>query len=121
MLKLKNLVRKIENIEADIVISQEGIVEVWNTLATGVFGWTEGEAIGTLLETLVIPERYREAHRKGLERFRLTASGLELCQQLRVHGLHKEGYEIELEVSVLASAADGVTRFLGFIQQIHPT
>src|SRR5580704_19142534 len=40
--------------------------------AVGVFGWSRDEAVGRTMADLIIPERYRKAHRNGLRRYGLS-------------------------------------------------
>ena len=52
-------------LDAVIVMKSDGVVADWNDRAVGVFGWSREEAIGRIRADLIIPERYREAHRNG--------------------------------------------------------
>ena len=56
-------------LDAVIVMKSDGIVVDWNDRAVSIFGWSREEAVGRTLGELVIPERYREAHKKGLRRY----------------------------------------------------
>ena len=53
-------------LDAVVIMKSDGIVADWNDRAMSVFGWSRDEAVGRTMADLVIPERYREAHRKGL-------------------------------------------------------
>ena len=53
-------------LEAFVSISVEGRVEAWNPAAERTFGWSRAEASGQFLDELIIPERFRHAHRAGL-------------------------------------------------------
>ena len=52
-------------LDAVVVMKPDGVVADWNDRAVGVFGWSREEAIGRIRADLIIPERYREAHRNG--------------------------------------------------------
>ena len=54
-------------LDAVVIMKSDGIVADWNDRAMSVFGWSRDEAVGRTMADLVIPERYREAHRKGLD------------------------------------------------------
>src|SRR5262245_32289181 len=56
-------------LDAVVIIKSDGIVSDWNDRAASVFGWSRDEAIGRIMADLIIPERHREAHRKGLRRY----------------------------------------------------
>ncbi len=48
-----------------VVINDDGTIAEWNSGAEEAFGYSAQEAVGKPL-TILMPERYREAHRKGL-------------------------------------------------------
>ena len=56
-------------LDAVVVMRDDGIVADWNDQAVNVFGWTHKEAVGRPMADLIIPERYREAHKNGLKRY----------------------------------------------------
>lgn len=55
-------------LDAAIVMRPDGVVTDWNDRAVDIFGWSRDEAVGRTMADLIIPERYREAHRNGLRR-----------------------------------------------------
>ena len=55
-------------LDAVVVMRDDGTVADWNDQAVNVFGWTREEAVGHAMADLIIPERYRKAHKNGLER-----------------------------------------------------
>src|SRR5678815_3928137 len=52
-----------------ITIDRRGLITGWNNHAEKMFGWPRTEAMGRELADLVIPERFRDAHRQGLQRY----------------------------------------------------
>ena len=60
-------------LDALVLMSEDGVVAGWNDHAVTLFGWTRAEALGRTMADLIIPERYRAAHKHGLERY--LASG----------------------------------------------
>src|SRR6516164_3902564 len=50
-------------LDAVVVMKSDGVVADWNDRAAGVFGWPRDEAGGRIMADLIIPGRYREAHR----------------------------------------------------------
>ena len=55
-------------LDAVIVMRDDGVVAEWNRHAVTMFGWTREEALRRAMADLIIPERYRAAHRNGLQR-----------------------------------------------------
>ena len=85
----------------DAIISADsrGAIIFWNRGARAIFGYAEAEVLGRPL-TLLMPERYRAAHRDGVERLRATGEPRILGKTLEVHGLRKDGAEFPLELSL---------------------
>lgn len=53
--------------DAIIYAGKEGTVQVWNTAAATMFGFSREEAMGQSLD-IIIPEQFREAHWAGFNR-----------------------------------------------------
>ena len=70
-------------LSAVVVIDAGGKITDWNARAETVFGWTRREALGQELAETIIPPRYREAHRRGLEHFLETGEGPVLIDSSR--------------------------------------
>jgi PAS domain S-box-containing protein len=87
-------------LDAVVVMKSDGVVADWNDRAAGVFGWSRDEAVGRTMADLIIPERYREAHRNGLQRYLETGIGSVLGTRIEVAGLKKSGTEFPVELSI---------------------
>jgi sigma-B regulation protein RsbU (phosphoserine phosphatase) len=81
-------------------MKSDGVVVDWNDRAAGVFGWPRDGAVGWAMADLIIPERYREAHRNGLQRYLETGIGSVLGTRIEVAGLRKNGEELPVELSI---------------------
>ena len=86
--------------DAFIAIDENGLVRDWNAQAVKLFGWTETEAIGQDLSTLIIPEPARAAHRAGLARFASTGAGPVVNKTIEVEALRRDGGTLMVELSV---------------------
>jgi PAS domain S-box-containing protein len=86
--------------EAFISMDIEGRIVEWNAEAERVFGWPRPEALGRLLADTVIPERYRTAHVRGLERYRATGEGPLLGRRIEIEGLRRDGSEFPVELTI---------------------
>ena len=84
------------------------MVAGWNDRAVNVLGWTREEAVGRAMADLIIPERYRVAHKNGLERYLSRGEATVLGRRIEVSGIRKNGEEFPLELSI---ARSGVTAF----------
>jgi PAS domain S-box-containing protein len=104
--------------EAVIGMDAAGQITDWNHAAEITFGWSRTEVIGRELADTVIPERYREAHRRGLDRFLTTGEGPILDRRIELEALHREGHEFPIELIVSAVQAGGSTTFIAFVHDI---
>jgi PAS domain S-box-containing protein len=68
--------------------------------------------------SLLMPERYREAHRRGLERVRTTGQTRIIGKRLELHGQRKDGGEFPMELSLGTWEARGEKFFGGFLRDI---
>jgi PAS domain S-box-containing protein len=95
-----------------------GRLSGWNGQAEELFGWKADEVVGRPMDEVIVPERYRAAHRAGLARFLLTGVGPLLDTKTDVEALHCDGHELSVEISITALAeADAIT-FVAFIRDL---
>ena len=106
------------SLDAVIGMDEEGLVIDWTPSATAVFGWTRDEVMGRPLGDLLIPEHSRQAHRQGLERFKLTGEGPYLNRRIEIDGLRRDGTEIVVELKVTPIRLDGRVIFYAFVADI---
>ncbi|MDQ4049168.1 MAG: PAS domain S-box protein, partial [Actinomycetota bacterium] len=104
--------------DAFVSIDVRGLIVDWNQQAVVTFGWTREEALGRELAETIIPERYREQHRHGIERFLASGDGPALGKRLELTALDRAGREfpVELTISPLETA-DGYA-FFAFLHDI---
>lgn len=86
--------------EAFICIDAQGNIREWNALAATTFGWSKEEALGKLLDELIIPHRMRAAHQKGMEHYLKTGEGPVLNKRLELTALRRDGVEIPIELTI---------------------
>ncbi|BDI61445.1 HWE histidine kinase domain-containing protein [Qipengyuania nanhaisediminis] len=106
-------------IDAVIVLSSNGTVVAWNTVAETTFGWSADEAIGRPLGDLIIPEQHREAHRAGMARLDEGEAPRILNQRLELPALCKDGRVITVELSITTWKQTGREFFIGFLRDIE--
>ncbi len=105
-------------LDAVIVMNDEGCVVGWNGNAERTFGWTAEEALGARLSALLIPDRYREAHERGLAHFLATGEGPVLDRHFEIEGVTRDGIELPIELSITATEQFGDRVFVGFLRDI---
>jgi len=103
--------------EAIITADSKGIILGWNLGAEKIFGYKETEIIGKDLRTIV-PQGYREQHILGMKRiegggeYHVVGKTVELC------GVHKNGNEFPLELSLAVWETKKGRFFTGIIRDI---
>lgn len=111
--------RAISQSANDAIIStdEEGLIVFWNSAAQRIFGYSETEIMGKTLIALM-PQRYREEHRKGFDRFRTTGEAHVLGKTVELHGVRKNGEEFPVEFSLATWKAGDKTFFTGILRDI---
>ncbi len=87
--------------DAIILMDTQGNVTFWNKGAERSFGYTADEMIGRPVARIV-PERFREAHQRGVERVAAAGRLTMQASMFELVGLRKDGTEFPLEFSLSA-------------------
>lgn len=87
-------------LDSIITMDGTGLVTFWNKAAEKTYGYTSEEAVGKELLELTIPERHRDAARKGFENYFKTGKGRVIGETVEVLALRKNGNEFPIELSV---------------------
>jgi PAS domain S-box-containing protein len=106
------------SLDCIIAIDHDGIIVEYNHAAEVVFGYTAAEAIGQRLDKLIIPERYRDQHRKALKHYLQTGEGSVIGRRIEVHGQTKSGREIPVELTVLPIHPGRSPYFTAYLRDI---
>jgi PAS domain S-box-containing protein len=86
--------------DAFVGMNEAGKIVTWNAQAEHTFGWSSDEVVGRLLADVIIPLEFREAHNKGMERFLATGDAPVVNRRLELRGLHRDGHEFPLEITI---------------------
>ncbi len=82
----------------------------WNQAAERTFGHSRDEVLGRELAEVIVPERLRQAHRDGLQRYLSTGERRILDERVEQSAIHREGYEFPIEITIACTHADGAAR-----------
>jgi PAS domain S-box-containing protein len=85
--------------DAIITADQQGNITFWNQYAGTIFGYSQEEVLGKPL-TLLMPERHRESHRKGMERLISTGETRISGKVMEIEAVRKSGEEFPIELTV---------------------
>jgi len=105
-------------LDAVITMDHRGQVLGWNHAAETTFGYRADEAIGREMAELIVPPALRAAHRKGLARFLETGQPSVLDRRLELIGLHKNGTEFPVELTITRIGLPGPPTFTGYLRDI---
>jgi PAS domain S-box-containing protein len=105
-------------LDAIITMDARGLVMSWNARAEKLFGFLRGEAVGRELADLIIPPRYRDAHRRGLAHFLATGEGPVIGRRIELSALRRDGSEFPVELTVTALREGPATFFSAFVADI---
>jgi sigma-B regulation protein RsbU (phosphoserine phosphatase) len=106
------------SLNAIVIMGSDGIIRDWNHQAEQMFGWSREEAVGHRLDDLIIPERFRQAHRLGLEKFLREGKGPILNCLIEQTALRRNGAEFPIELSISPLREGKSFIFSGFIHDI---
>ena len=104
----------------DCIISMdgEGRIMEWNPAAERTFGTRRAEALGQELAALIIPERFRDGHRRGLAHVLATGTGPVLNTRVEVPAMRRDGTEFEAELTVVPMLGGDRPLFTGYVRDI---
>lgn len=103
--------------DAIISADNESNIIFWNAAAERIFGYTEKEIMGKPLVVLM-PERYREAHTQAFTRVLATGKATVIGKLLELAGLHKDGHEFPIELSISVRYPEVTPLFMATIRDI---
>ncbi|MCH7754284.1 response regulator [candidate division KSB1 bacterium] len=104
--------------DAVITMDEKSLITEWNAKAEKIFGWSRKEVIRKNLADKILPEQFREAHAKGLERYFATGEGSVLSQRREIQALHRDGHEFQVELTITPLKVGNSTIFSCFIRDI---
>jgi PAS domain S-box-containing protein len=103
--------------DAIIILDENGRVLNWNCGAEVIFGWKGEEIIGKSM-SLVIPEKYRDKHAQGMERYKKTRQPHIIGKIVEMEGLRKDNTIFPLELSITTWQQDEQIFYCGIIRDI---
>lgn len=104
--------------DALVRIDSDGIIIGWSHQAERIFGWPASQVIGDTLEKTIIPERYRQAHIKGLEQFVKNGTGPVVNKVIEISSLNINGDEFPVELTIAPVKVKNGYEFNAFIRDI---
>lgn len=111
--------RAITKSATDAIVTSDsaGGVVGWNPGAERMFGYAEGEILG-LPVTRLMPQASVASHRAGLRRAADGGGAGPIGQTVERRGLHKDGHEFPLEISLARWEGDGQWFYTGILRDV---
>jgi len=106
--------------DAIIISDCDGNVISWNSGAAFIFGYAEAEMLEQPI-TLIMPERYRDMHTQGIEHYKQNGFPSLLDKTMELHGLRKDGAEIDIRFSLSTWGSEGEHFYGAIIHDITET
>ncbi len=103
--------------DAIVTADHQGNIVTWNPASEEMFGYSKQELIGQSL-TLIVPERFREAHSEGLARVSSGGETRIVGQTVQVAGRRKDGTEFPIELSLSSWGEDSERHYVGIIRDV---
>ena len=101
--------------DAIVSVDRNGQIVEWNPQAEKVLGWSREEAIGSTVQSLIIPPRRRAEHAAGLVENDFVAAADRYTQTTAAH---RDGHEFPIEITVARSGAENVGVATAFLRDI---
>jgi len=103
--------------DAIVTADEDGLITYFNPGAERIFGRASPDVIGQPL-TILMPERFRAAHRLGFSRQVATGNGMSGSGTRELVGRRHDGTEFPVELSLASWRHDGRMAFTGIIRDI---
>lgn len=101
-----------------LTIDEAGKVVSYNPAAEQMFGYERAEAMGRELAELIIPQAYRDEHRRGLAHYLATGEGPILRQRMELTAIRSTGEEFPVEVTITPIKTEDAIFFTGYIRDV---
>ena len=105
-------------LDAVVATDEKNRVIFWNKNAEKIFGWSQTEMIGEDLTERIVPKRFREAHRKGVERFLETKIAKIQNRRIEISALRRSGEEFPIELTLSSVESNAKFRFYSFMRDL---
>ena len=105
-------------LDAIVSMDHEGRIADFNPAAEGMFGLPQEEAVGRLVEEVLVPPRYRQRHRAGLDSYLATGEGPILGKRTEFSALRADGSEFPVELTVDRVKVPGPPLFIAYVRDL---
>ncbi|MEM6746282.1 MAG: PAS domain S-box protein [Pseudomonadota bacterium] len=101
-----------------VIIDGDGKIVEFNPAACSTFGYKREDTIGRNLADVLVPERYRQMHVDGMERYKRTGDGPVIGTRIEIEALCADGSEIPVELAITPVECCGEHYFTAYLRDI---
>jgi diguanylate cyclase (GGDEF)-like protein/PAS domain S-box-containing protein len=101
--------------EGFVAVDEQGQIVEWNHSCEQMFGWTRAEAVGLPMADLIVPERFRDAHERGLRGYLDTGAAKMVGRPLVLPARRRDGAELTVELTITRGRLRRRTVFYAFL------
>jgi PAS domain S-box-containing protein len=105
-------------LDAIVTIDAAGKVHDFNAASEKLFGYTREEVLGQDMAELIVPEKYREAHREGMRHWTETGEANVFGIRIEIEAQNRSGAIFPIELAITPLGLENETYFTGFIRDI---
>lgn len=106
------------SLDGIIIIDAKGNIVEFSESAERIFGFKKDHITGKNMAELIVPQRYREAHNKGMARMRETGKANILGQRIEIEAMRANGEEFMSELAISRSRSSAGDIFIAYIRDI---
>lgn len=103
--------------DAIVSADEHGRITFWNRCAEGMFGHAAADVMGAPL-TVIIPEKYRDAHTRGMARLRDGGEAKVIGRTVSLEGLRNDGTVFPVELSLARWSSHDAVFYSGIIRDV---
>ena len=105
-------------LDSIITSDSTGVIIEFNPAAEAVFGYVKEDVIGRQMADLIIPPRYRDAHRQGMKRYLATGEAHVLGRRIEIEAMRSDGSEFPVELAIVKVPLPGPAFFTAYIRDL---
>lgn len=105
-------------LDAIISVDHEGKIQEWNPAARRIFGYDRAEAVGQLMDELIVPSAMWDIYQDGLTNYLMTGAGSLIGRPIELALRRKDGSEFRAEMGISRLLEEDPPRCTAVIRDI---